>query len=284
MHRKYTALLLCAAAVLVTGCGGKSSSSSSESETAAVTSSTAASDEKTVTASETVTTRQTTESKTTAAVTETETTQETTEPESETDDGYATEETEETTEPTTFAEADKYEHTNSSDCIEAARAFYQAYLDHDAEKVYSMFEKTEIDGYNDKIAPELGGVSAKEMFRRAAVIRAIEASMDNIGQIMDYYADGKSDEWSFKLDEDDLDDVDEEELKEFNKSLGTSYTRACACRYMFYNDDTNGASFTGNSSAFVELDGKWYLSYSSVMGTDLLNFIEVENISTDEEE
>lgn len=282
MHRKYKALLLCAAAVLVTGCGGKSSSSALESETAAVTSSTAASVEKTVTATETATIRQTTESKTTPAATETSSAEETTEPE--TDEFYATEETEETTEPTTFTEPDKYDHTYSSDCIDAAREFYQAYLDHDAEKVYSMFDKTEIDGYNEKIAPELGGASAKEMFRRAAVIRAIEASMDNIGQIMDYYAADKDDKWSFKLDEDDLDDIDEEELKEFNKSLGTSYTRACACRYMFYNDDTNGASFTGNSSAFVELDGKWYLSYSSVMGTDLLNFIEVDNITADEDE
>ena len=35
------------------------------------------------------------------------------------------------------------------DCLEAAKAFYQAYLDHDAEAVYSMFDKAEIDGYNE---------------------------------------------------------------------------------------------------------------------------------------
>ena len=105
--------------------------------------------------------------------------------------------------------------------------------------------------------------------------------MDNIGQIMEYYADSDKDTWSFSVRGSDLETVSEEDLEEFNESLGTSYTKAYTCQYMFYNDDTNGKSFTGNSASFVESGGVWYLSYASAMGTDLLNFIDVNDVATD---
>ena len=35
-------------------------------------------------------------------------------------------------------------------------------------------------------------------------------------------------------------------------------------------------SFTGNSVSFVEKEGKWYLSYSSLMGSDLIYFMDFQ--------
>ena len=100
--------------------------------------------------------------------------------------------------------------------------------------------------------------------------------MDNIGETMDFSADGDADTWTFMIPAGELTEVDAEQLAEFNKSLGTAFTKAYTCQYMFYKNETNDKSFTGNSSAFVELNGKWYLSYSSVMGTDLINFMDFE--------
>lgn len=272
MHRHQLAIICCTAALLTTGCGGRSSSSSSEAETTAVTTSSAVSDETTSTAAKSTETVETTAAITSEAATEPET-------EASSSD-ETTSEAENTTERMTIPELMSNSEVDE-ECLEAAQAFYQAYLDGDAEKVYSMFDKAEIDGYNELIAPELGGASAKEVFRRAAVIRAIEASMDNISQIMDYYADSENDVWSFSVRGSDLEKVSEEELEEFNESLGTSYTSAYTCQYMFYNDDTNNKSFTGNSASFVESGGVWYLSYSSAMGSDLLNFIDVNDIAKD---
>ena len=268
MQKYYLAVMICAAAVLMTGCGSKSSSSSSDS-VPDTTHGSAASTTETAAVTKASTTSKVTETATTATAS--------TEAASET-------ETETTTVVSILTEPNEEAESVNEDCLQAANAFYQAYLDHDAEKVYSMFDRDEIDGFNEKMQPELGDASAKEVFRRAAVIRAIEDSMANIDGIMEYYADEKTDKWSFSLRAEDLDKVEDEELKEFNKSLGTSYTDAYICQYMFYNDDTNGSSFTGNSSAFVESGGKWYLSYSSVMGTDLLSFIDVGNIAAPEDE
>ncbi len=173
----------------------------------------------------------------------------------------------------TTATADGY-----SDAYELAQAYYDAYISHDAEAVYEMFGKDEIDAYTDLIDgnENLNGKSAAEVFRRAAVIRAIGSSMDNIADIMDHYADSYDDEWTVMLSEDSLTDVSEEDLKDFNEELGTDYTSAKECPYVFYTDLTNDESFSGNSSAFVEKDGKWYLSYSNAMGADLLNYLELE--------
>lgn len=262
MHRLAISLFLCGALAVTAGCSGKSSSSSEE----ASSDTTAASSETETSVSETTSSAAETLTVTTETQTETKT-----ETQTNTDITTASEtstETQETTEP------EKSRSEPSKDCLELAQRFYQAYLDHDAETVYSLFDLDEIEGYNKLIEPELNGASAKEVFRKAAVIRAIEASMDNVREIMAYYATADSDKWSFKVTMDDLDEVDEESLEDYNKRLGTSFTSSYTCQYMIYNDDTNGKSFTGNSVSFVEKDGSWYLSYSSIMGSDLIYFID----------
>ena len=264
--RKYPILLICTA-MLLTGCSGKSGSSESVTETVPASAASV-----TTTTAEQTTASTTTAAATTMAAAATVSGQTTTAP--------ATDTTASSTETSTEKKKDAHD---DPDVLTAARKYYQACLDHDADTVYSMFEKSEIDGYCKMIEPQLSGEPAKEIFRRAAVIRAIEASMDNVREIMDYY--GKSgDKWSFEVKEEDLEQIEADELNEFNKSLSTSFTKAYTCQYMIYNDETNGESFTGNSASFVEKDGKWYLSFSSSMGSDLIFFMnfdeQVETAST----
>lgn len=184
--------------------------------------------------------------------------------------------TESTTESTTASEKLPENSEGYPDGMSAAKAYYSAYIDHDAEAVYSMFNREEIEGFYKVMEPALEGKSAEEVFRKAAVIRATESSMDNIKSIMDGYAVSANDKWSVLLSDEDLKEVSKEKLDEFNTSLGTSYTSGAECSYVFYVNDNNEESFTGNSSAFMEKDGKWYLSFSNAMGTDLLNYIELE--------
>lgn len=251
MHRHAISLILCTAAVLLAGCSKNSSSGSEETSAASA---------------ETTAVSATEVNSTTAAASSTAVSSE-----------ASTGSTEETTgEEQKTTESEEKRAEECSDCLELAQKFYQAYLDHDAETVYSLFCIDEIDGYNKLIEPQLNGISPDEAFRKAAVIKAIEASMDNVRKIMEYYATDASDKWSFKVTMDDLSDIDPEVLEDYNKSLGTDYTKSFTCQYMIYNDDTNGKSFTGNSVSFVEKEGKWYLSYSSLMGSDLIYFMDFQ--------
>lgn len=183
--------------------------------------------------------------------------------------------TESTTEPT--ASENTSESTEGyPDAVSAAKDYYNAYINHDAEAVYSLFNKDEIEGFYTVMESALEGKSAEEVFRKAAVIRAIESSMDAMKVFMDSHATSANDKWSVTITDKELEEVKKEKLDEFNTSLGTSYTSGFECRYIFYSNDNNGESFQGNSSAFLEKDGKWYLSFSNAMGTDLLNYIELE--------
>lgn len=183
------------------------------------------------------------------------------------------------TEPTTTKPADKKENKNNNSsqsgyktCDELAYAYYQAYLDHDAEAVYAMFSEEEIDGYLKAVSAELGDEDLSGYFTKTEIIKAINKSMDNVSEIMKYYGDSDSDEWTFILEE-AIDDIEEEDLNNFNKQLGTDFDSARDCQIMFYHDENNDKSFTGNSSSFLEKDGKWYLSISNAMRTDLINFM-----------
>lgn len=262
MRNAAKAVLLCLMLTMSVGCGKKGGGSSSAVEDTTAAASTAQTETSAVTTSKVTTTKKTTATTVTTVTT--------TVPEA------SSSVTETTAATVTTEPASNKVNAADAGCAEAAAAFYQAYLDHDAEKVYGMFADSEREGYNEVVRNELGGKDPKEVFRRAALIKAIGASMDNIGEIMDFYADGDGDTWTFMIPEGELTEVDAEQLAEFNKSLGTAFTKAYTCQYMFYKNETNDKSFTGNSSAFVELNGKWYLSYSSVMGTDLINFMDFE--------
>ena len=258
-----TAVLLAAVLVLTAGCGKKNSGSGAEEASVSISE---------ASTSETVSTSVTTETYVSTQKTTTATTSAATASTTSVTTASADETTTEAVEQTAEAPANRERPA----CADLAEAFYQAYLDHDAEKVYAMFEPGEMKAYSELIKDELEGRDPAKVFRKESVISALNASMDNIGEIMEHYSDGEDDVWTFSIPDDELSEISGEELEAFNKDLGTSFTRACICQYMFYNDETNGETFTGNSAAFVELDGKWYLSYSTAMGMDLVYFIEFD--------
>ncbi|MCM1007759.1 MAG: hypothetical protein NC485_07470 [Ruminococcus flavefaciens] len=159
--------------------------------------------------------------------------------------------------------------------LDIAQDFYNAYLSHDPEKVYSMFDQDEMKKYAKLVESELEGKSADEVFSKQAVTKAIGASMDSIGEIMKAYSDSEGDKWLVTITSEDMEKADDKSLESFNGDLNTSYSAAVIINYIFYNNESNGESFTGNSSAFLEKNGKWYLSYSSLMQSELLNYLEV---------
>ena len=180
-----------------------------------------------------------------------------------------------TTEPQT-AEAPK---KGFDTCIDAARAYYSAYLHGDANAVYDMFCEDEIEGYHAYLDTEqsdlLEGKNAQVMFKRSMVISAINESIKRIHSIMSEKSDVPPDQWTTSIAEQALKATGETELKDFNKQLGTHFTNASGCGYVYYKDGNEEHDFLGNSCGFVELDGRWYLSYSTVMYAELLTYMDI---------
>lgn len=176
-------------------------------------------------------------------------------------------------EPATKAAGDDSKYTESMDI---ARDFYKAYINKDAAAVYDMFSKEEMEAYYKVIAPTLDGKAPNEVFKRSVVEKAISDSMKAVGDIMQSYADTENDKWSVLISEENIRDISQDDLDGFNKDYGTSFKSAVQCRYMFYQDDTNGQAFTGNTASFLEKDGKWYLSFSQLIQSDLYQYIYME--------
>ncbi len=138
-----------------------------------------------------------------------------------------------------------------------------------------MFSEDEIKGYKSLIKSELEGKDPDDVFSEKAIKDAIGKSMDSIAEIRKAYSDSDGDKWSVSITDDDIETADEKTMKSFNDDLKISFSSAAIINYAFYKNDTNGESFTGNSSAFLEKDGKWYLSFSSLIQSELINYLEV---------
>lgn len=162
-----------------------------------------------------------------------------------------------------------------TDSLTLASDFYQAYLDHEPEKVYEMFNEQEIKCYKELMADELEGKSPDEVFSKESLIKAIDASMVMIEEIMAEFSDSENDRWTADISEGLFTEVTEEELSAFNEDLGTDYTKGTVINYMYYVNADNGEPFVGNSSAFLENNGQWYVSFSSLMQSELINQLEV---------
>lgn len=175
--------------------------------------------------------------------------------------------------------ADEAPKTGFDTCFDAARAYYDAYLRGDPNAVYDMFCKEEIEGlhaYFDTEQPEmLEGKNAQVMFKRSKVISAVNDSIKRIHSIMTEKSNVPPEQWTTTLTEQTLKPTGENELKDFNKKLGTSFTNASDCGYVYYNDGSEEHSFLGNGCGFVELNGRWYLSYSTVMNAELLTYMDI---------
>lgn len=161
--------------------------------------------------------------------------------------------------------------------FEAAKAYYNAYITGNADAVYDMFCSEEIEAYQAYIGAkeEFEGKNPQVVFKRSAVINAIKDSIGNIHRIMGEKSDVPPDKWTVSLTEEIMRDTGENELSDFNKTLGTEFTAASDCGYVYYQDGNDEHAFIGNGCAFVELDGRWYLSYSTVMNAELITYMDI---------
>lgn len=160
---------------------------------------------------------------------------------------------------------------------EAAKAYYNAYLKGDADAVYDMLCTEEIEAYHAYLRSTdlLDGKNPQVVFKRSNVINAIKQSIQAIHDIMKEKSDVPPEKWTVSLTEDLLRQTGENELKDFNKVLSTDFTAASDCGYVYYKDGNDDHSFIGNGCAFVELDGRWYLSYSTIMNAELITYLDI---------
>lgn len=170
-------------------------------------------------------------------------------------------------------EAPKKGYENS---FEAAKAYYNAYITSNADAVYDMFCSEEMEGYHNYISTTelLEGQNAQVAFKRSNVVNAIKQSMQNIHTIMAEKSDVPADKWTTSLSEDLLKPIGENELNDFNKTLNTKFTNAAECGIVYYKDGNDEHNFIGNGCAFVEFDGRWYLSYTTLMKIELITYMD----------
>ena len=161
--------------------------------------------------------------------------------------------------------------------VEAAQAYYSAYLSNSYELLYDMFSQEEIDGYNRLVdrTGMLEGETAESGFRKSEVIKAIKLSMANIREVMAANSQIPPEQWTVTFKPEDLKANTVDELSEFNVTLGTGFSSAMDCGHVYYTDGNDEHKFVGNGCAFVEKEGKWYLSYSTYMNSELLTYMDI---------
>ncbi len=161
--------------------------------------------------------------------------------------------------------------------FEAAKAYYNAYLTGNADAVYDMLCEEEIEAYHSYLRSTdlLEGKNPQVVFKRSNVISAIKQSIQAIHDIMKEKSDVAPDKWTVSLTEDLLRTTGDNELADFNKTLNTEFTAAADCGYVYYKDGNDDHSFIGNGCAFVELDGRWYLSYTTIMNAELITYLDI---------
>lgn len=200
------------------------------------------------------------------------------------DSGTSTTSSSTSTTTTTAATTEKVQPTTApapekgfESSYEAAKAYYNAYLTGNADAVYDMFCQEEIEGYHAYLNTTelLEGKNPQVVFKRSAVIDAINQSIGAIHGIMAEKSDLPHEKWVVSLTEESLKPVGENELKDFNKTLNTSFPGAADCDHIYYKDGNEEHSFIGNACAFVQFDGRWYLSYSTVMNAELITYMNI---------
>ena len=161
--------------------------------------------------------------------------------------------------------------------FEAAKAYYNAYLTKNADAVYDMLCEEEIEAYHSYLRSTdlLDGKNPQVVFKRSNVISAIDKSIQAIHDIMKEKSDVPPEKWTVSLTEELLRTTGENELADFNKTLNTEFDSAADCGYVYYKDGNDDHSFIGNGCAFVELDGRWYLSYTTIMNAELITYLDI---------
>ena len=178
-----------------------------------------------------------------------------------------------TTEPVTVVNTE-----NGYDSpFDAAKNYYNAYLTNNYEAVYNMFCDEEIEAYSRYLSDDglIGEEKPEKAFGKGNVMKAIKASIANIRQLMAENGGKPAEEWGVSLKEEDLSAFSAEEMSIFNNKLGTSFTSGYDCNFVYYTDGDDNHSFLGNDCALVEKDGRWYISYSTALSSELITFLDI---------
>lgn len=160
-------------------------------------------------------------------------------------------------------------------------AYHQAYIDGNADAVYSLFSPDEITAFDnymkDYMKNNLGETeeTVEKMFTQANVVSAITDSIENIHDIMKNYNASDTDTWSINIDETTIEQYKAEELAEINSNLGMNITDGYKCEIPFYKNNANEEVFVAEPASIFQIDGKWYISYS-VACDRLIEFMDIE--------
>jgi len=160
-------------------------------------------------------------------------------------------------------------------------AYHQAYIDGNADAVYALFSPDEITAFDTYMKTYLKdnlGESeemVEKMFAKDNVVSAISGSIDNIHGIMKNYSVSDSDTWSINIDETTIERYSAEELAQINSDLNMNITDGYICEIPFYKNDANEEVFVAEPASVLQIDGKWYISYS-VACDRLIEFMDID--------
>ena len=160
---------------------------------------------------------------------------------------------------------------------EAAQNYYNAYLTNNYEAVYNMFSEDEIRAYHAYVdsAGLIGEEKADKAFGKGNLMKAIKASIGNVYSIMSDKSNKPADQWASTFKAEDLQAVSPEELAQYNATLGTAFTNAMNCDYVYYTDGDDRNSFVGNACSLIENNGRWFLSYSTLLSAEYITFLDI---------
>lgn len=177
------------------------------------------------------------------------------------------------TEPVTVVQAEN----GYDSAVTAVRNYYNAYLTNDYEAVYNMFSEDEIKAYQKyvKDGGMIGEEDPEKTFGKGNIIKAIKASMANIRSFMAENGGKPAEQWGVSLKDEDLSALSAEEVNIFNNKLGTDFTSGFDCNFVYYVDGDENHSFLGNDCAVLEKNGRWYVSFSTVLSSELITFLDI---------
>ncbi|MBD5159522.1 MAG: hypothetical protein HDT23_04690 [Ruminococcus sp.] len=184
--------------------------------------------------------------------------------------------TEDVTEDTTEDSAE-----NSVDYMSILNAYHQAYIDGNADAVYTLFcpdEITAFDSYMKEYLKNNIGESeelVEDMFSKENVMSAIKGSVNNIHDIMDNYNQSANDPWSVSINEGTVEHYTVEEIAQINADLGLNITDGYMCEIPFYKNDLNEETFVAEPASVFQINDNWYISYS-VACDRLIEFMDID--------
>ncbi|MDE6781741.1 MAG: hypothetical protein K2J40_09820 [Ruminococcus sp.] len=160
-------------------------------------------------------------------------------------------------------------------------AYHQAYIDGNADAIYALFSPDEITAFDTYMKSYLrdnfgeSDSTVEKMFAKDNIVSAINGSVQNIHGIMSDYNESDTDIWSINIDETTIERYTAEELSAINANLNINITDGYICEIPFYKNNTNDEIFVAEPASVLQIDGKWYISYSAACDR-LIEFMDIE--------